>query len=313
MQTLKHSVPFIPEPDYESPGKDDRGQRHSYQPVVPKRSSQAVNPDNFHTYKNVEDLYYNKPTNKDRALSIAKKQGVAVFPVFNNNNNETSLDSDKVVVPNAAMLLHVKNHKKFDDKHHNYESCKNCPICKSTATSSPAISPIPKEETNYHLDANRNVQADNYPNTNVNNVYSQSKQMNVYDKPEIRTNINQIRPRQNEVVGGETFYDKAFQKSKHIPYEPGYVPPLLLDINTTDNLSYPNILYGINNFASNPQTEEKVVMKFIVMNPFKGGRLDELTVKTGEIVIILRIEGAWCLVKNQDDLEGWIPYPKCFQ
>ncbi|CEF68741.1 SH3 domain-containing protein [Strongyloides ratti] len=125
------TIPLIPEPDYDSINICDRGLHHHYIPLIPKKEISDMSKNLLERYEKISQLQYSKPVDKERALRIAKIQGVPVLP--HNDLDETS-NTDKIVITNKAMLIHVKNHKNFNDDDHNLESCKNCIICRCTAT-----------------------------------------------------------------------------------------------------------------------------------------------------------------------------------
>uniref|UniRef100_A0A0K0DVP4 SH3 domain-containing protein n=1 Tax=Strongyloides stercoralis TaxID=6248 RepID=A0A0K0DVP4_STRER len=261
------TIPLIPEPDYDSINKCDRGLHHHYIPLIPKKEITDLSKNVLERYEKISQLQYSKPVNKERALRIAKIQGVPVLP--HSDIKETS-NTDKVIITNKAMLVHVKNHKNFDDDDYNLESCKNCIICRCT--------------------------------TNDNSLsYYENKYL--FDK--------------NQEEDASTNY----YLSEITPKEPGYLPPFLIDLsnNNHQNLTFTKFhqnqedkQFNKNDYSLNNDIDEQVTRKVIVTRNFNASRLDELSVIYGEIVELITIKDSWCLIKNSNNLKGWIPYPESF-
>uniref|UniRef100_A0A0N4ZJW6 SH3 domain-containing protein n=1 Tax=Parastrongyloides trichosuri TaxID=131310 RepID=A0A0N4ZJW6_PARTI len=261
------TVPLIPEPDYDS---IDNSFQHHYIPTYSKTNQNLMTSKNLlDRYEKISKLQYSRPVNKERALRIAKLQGVPVFPF---NNMRESHDSDKIIIPNKAMLVHVKNHRNFDDEGHTFKSCKNCIICKCSV--------------------------------DVNSI-SSSNSEDSCDK------------NHDEIVSNQLLLE-------HLPQEPSYLPPLLIDLSNDfeKNLTFPRsqrdreyeqyIKSNDYSFLNNDDVEEQTTMKIIVMRNFYASRLDELTVRQGQLVELITIKDSWCLVKNSEEIKGWIPYPDSF-
>uniref|UniRef100_A0A0K0FY94 SH3 domain-containing protein n=1 Tax=Strongyloides venezuelensis TaxID=75913 RepID=A0A0K0FY94_STRVS len=263
------TVPLIPEPDYNSINKYDRGLHHHYIPSIPKKEITSLPKNLLERYEKLSQLQYNKPIDKERALRIARTQGVPVLP--HTDNNETS-NSDKIIITNRAMLVHVKNHKNFDNEGHNFESCKNCIICRCTTNIN---SPSPFQNKNSF---NRN-QKECIPTNYV----------LLEDVPQEPGYLSPILLDLSNDTQKKLIFPRSLHKRKD---------------KQTNNFYNDHIL--------NNDIKEQITRKMIVTRSFNASRLDELSVNYGEVVKLITIKDSWCLIENSDNLKGWIPYPESF-